>query len=372
MTQRQAPCEREVALIDAALAEPDERLGEAWRRWRERCPRLDGLSLVEHRLLPLVWRRVERAGRAEGDPDAGRLRGLARKAWFRNQHLLSEAAQAQQTLAGAGIDSGLAGGCGLLAGDIDRLGCRVHHEVDLLVDAACLPHAARLLSTRRPLRRHDQGRVSLWAPGLVPVRLQAWPGPARQVAQVPHGEHVLQVAHWPTLMTVQLRTMFSRAAPAELPPGCWVVDLALGPPKNLVQRPSDLVAALLDELTADGAWPLLQAHALAAFDALGESTPSVVQRAVHAPARRGDDAVLRALRAWPPELAHQAAGPMAWWVAQQGADPLRPAWRARLAWLRSRAADALRDMAADPARAWQRVARPRRGLQLARALVTGR
>ncbi len=98
-----------VALLD------DDRAAAAWHELRPQLD-LDTIDWDQHRLMPLVERGLRRSG--VDDPDLGRLRGIHRQSWSRNQLLLRRTAPALARLEAEGIaDGGPQGrgpGCGLL------------------------------------------------------------------------------------------------------------------------------------------------------------------------------------------------------------------------------------------------------------------
>lgn len=98
--------ERVPWLLRAALAD-GAAAADAWRRWRRLLPDLDPISGAELALVPSAFARAVAAGVA--DPDAGRLRGLQRKAALETSLALADAAQRQQELTGAGVRSAVTG-----------------------------------------------------------------------------------------------------------------------------------------------------------------------------------------------------------------------------------------------------------------------
>jgi hypothetical protein len=68
-------------LLEAATG-ASEAARAAWRGWQERNE-LDDVDFGAQRLLPLVYRHLVELG--VDDPDLGRLKGLYRHSWYRNQ-----------------------------------------------------------------------------------------------------------------------------------------------------------------------------------------------------------------------------------------------------------------------------------------------
>ncbi len=126
------PGPRHAALLHAALDEGDA-ASAAWRRWRE-AVEFDEIDEVEHRLLPLAWRNL--GERLEGDPVAGRVRGLYRMTWTRNQLLFAGAADAVRALDAEGISFLLLKGAPLCLLHYRDIGVRPMADVDVLVHPA--------------------------------------------------------------------------------------------------------------------------------------------------------------------------------------------------------------------------------------------
>ncbi|RZS91443.1 putative nucleotidyltransferase-like protein [Motilibacter rhizosphaerae] len=120
-------------LLRAALLDGDTGR-EAYAEWRRHHDPTD-LEPVSYRLLPLLYRNLERLG-VEA-PERARLQGVYRHAWYANQRLLHAAGPGLRLLAGAGIPVVLLKGAALVAtstgGDV---GVRPMEDVDVLVPAA--------------------------------------------------------------------------------------------------------------------------------------------------------------------------------------------------------------------------------------------
>ena len=122
------PDRRQRLLVLAAVA-PLEEAREAWRQWREEVD-LDAVDDASGRLLPLVWRRL--AEEAAG-PDAGRLRGCYRLAWYRNQLLFRSAGDVLRGLHDAGLETLVLKGAALALLHYDEAGSRFMVDIDILV-----------------------------------------------------------------------------------------------------------------------------------------------------------------------------------------------------------------------------------------------
>ena len=181
------PDPAELLLLRAGLWEPDRAVA-AWRRWRE-TNELDSIEHGSLRQLPLVYRNIGPRLGEEGDPDAGRLKGIYRHTWTINQIAIQAGAEALGALREAGISSLVLKGGALLHLHYPDSGARPMGDFDLAVpehrgaDAvAALREAglepasadvARLLEVRhseafRDARGHeiDLHVRLLWRPGL--------------------------------------------------------------------------------------------------------------------------------------------------------------------------------------------------------------
>lgn len=102
----------------------------AWRGWQERNE-LDDVDYGAQRLLPLVYRHLVDFG--IDDADIGRLKGLYRRAWYRNQIMFRWAAEALESLRAARLETMLLKGAALSALHYRDAGVRPMDDVDILV-----------------------------------------------------------------------------------------------------------------------------------------------------------------------------------------------------------------------------------------------
>ena len=149
-------------LLETALTDSPVRLRACWQAWRERVPDLDNLQKIEHRLLPYVWRRLHEAGLA--DTDHQRLRGIYKKTWFYNHHLLAMAARLQQELRDNGIDSVLFKGGAMMLMAYAEIGLRASSDIDLYIRPKDFPRAHRLLRARYKCGGRSDHAVQFSAP----------------------------------------------------------------------------------------------------------------------------------------------------------------------------------------------------------------
>jgi hypothetical protein len=123
------PSETDELLIRAAVEQTPSGV-DAWRRWRERVP-LDDARHEAALLLPAVYRNLSRLG--ADDPEMGRLKGLYRFAWSRNQLIFATGAKAIRALEEAGIDTLALKGAALSMLAYEDRGARQMVDFDLLV-----------------------------------------------------------------------------------------------------------------------------------------------------------------------------------------------------------------------------------------------
>lgn len=136
------PSAEQLLVLHAALDEPAPARA-AWERWRATV----GLDEIDHgsqRLLPLVYRNIG----AEGFDEevAGRLKGVYRFAWSRNQILFSRAAEAIGRLTEAGIETLVLKGASLALLSYLDAGARPMDDVDVLVPFGRIADAVEALS----------------------------------------------------------------------------------------------------------------------------------------------------------------------------------------------------------------------------------
>jgi Uncharacterised nucleotidyltransferase len=136
------PTERQELLLRAALLD-GERAITAWRSLRPELD-LDEPEFAEQRLLPLVYRQLDRNG--IDDPDLPRLRGIYRRTWYVNQLLLDRTKRALEAVQEADADPLLVSSWELPALHYADLGLRAVGRLHLLVRPELVSRAARALS----------------------------------------------------------------------------------------------------------------------------------------------------------------------------------------------------------------------------------
>lgn len=155
------PSRKQELLLRAALLDEEPALAA----WRELRPTLDIDRLEEgsFALLPLVYRRLQAAG--VEDPSLGKLRGIYRHTWSRNQLALDRLKGVLRYLERAGVEAIPVRGASTLLRYYPEIGLRPMTEFELLVRERDAGEALRLL-----------GRVG-WSPADSARRLEAsgWP-----------------------------------------------------------------------------------------------------------------------------------------------------------------------------------------------------
>jgi hypothetical protein len=128
-------------LLRAVLVQ-DPRWKEAWAQWRQSA-NLDRLEPGAFRLMPLLYKRLKSEG--VDDPWMGRLQGIYRHTWARNQMLMRDALLAANALAGAGIPVMLIKGAAMILAQYHDGGLCPAVDMDLLVPTPMAAAAVRSL-----------------------------------------------------------------------------------------------------------------------------------------------------------------------------------------------------------------------------------
>ena len=117
-------------LLKAALLSGEEAL-DAWRKWQEKIDWEDHLDQGSFRLLPLIYTNLHKQGL--DDPVMGKLKGIYRNAWSKNQTLFHEMAKVIEYLQNAGIKTMLLKGASLSLNYYKNNGARPMADIDVLV-----------------------------------------------------------------------------------------------------------------------------------------------------------------------------------------------------------------------------------------------
>src|SRR4051812_21498162 len=116
-------------LIKAAVEDGDQAIA-AWGEWKRRRS-LDEAGHAAFLILPLVYRNL--TGLSLQDPELGRIRGVYRFTWSRNQLLLHLGGIALRDLRQAGIETIVLKGAALSVSQYRDLGVRQMGDFDVLV-----------------------------------------------------------------------------------------------------------------------------------------------------------------------------------------------------------------------------------------------
>lgn len=119
-----------------------ERALQSWEDWKTLVD-FDDVDGGTVRLLPLIYRNLL-AARVQ-DPLMGKLKGIYRRAWYRNQLVFHRAANVMELMAGKGIDALLLKGPALVLQYYKDLGVRPMDDFDLLVRPAQASQAIAVL-----------------------------------------------------------------------------------------------------------------------------------------------------------------------------------------------------------------------------------
>ncbi len=127
-----APTDPQTLLLRAAL-QAGAGAADAWRAWLA-TEDLDDVSGLSFALLPLVSHNLQALGVSEGP--LGRLRGVQRQSWYKNQLRLADLAAAANALTETGLAGLVIGDAALAARIYPQPGLRPIEQLDLLVRPA--------------------------------------------------------------------------------------------------------------------------------------------------------------------------------------------------------------------------------------------
>ncbi|MFN7983229.1 MAG: nucleotidyltransferase family protein [Vicinamibacterales bacterium] len=130
------PNESQQFLLKAALLDGDEALA-ASRAWQARID-LDVVDEGSRRLLPLMYRAMQ--ARGENWSELGRLRGIYRQTWYRNNLLIGRLGSLVATLEAAGVPTMVLKGVPLALAYYGNTALRPMSDADLLVPADAAGH----------------------------------------------------------------------------------------------------------------------------------------------------------------------------------------------------------------------------------------
>jgi hypothetical protein len=156
------PDEEQRLLLRAALLQGNEALN-AWEEWKSRVD-IDRIDSGSYRILPLLYRNL--AGLGVQDPLLGKLKGVYRQAWYRNQMLLHAAAGLLEKFTSAGIETMVLKGAALVSTYYRDPGARPMVDLDVLVPAPKAMDAIHLLSDlgwksiTRPIEFYEESVIA--------------------------------------------------------------------------------------------------------------------------------------------------------------------------------------------------------------------
>jgi hypothetical protein len=122
--------EEDLEALLHAVIDPDTRWKDAWLLWRESAD-LDRLVPGAIRLLPLLYKRLK--SDQMDDPWMGRLQGIYRHTWVRNQLLLRDATHAVRAFNDADIPVMLIKGAAMILSQYHDAGLCPTADMDMLV-----------------------------------------------------------------------------------------------------------------------------------------------------------------------------------------------------------------------------------------------
>lgn len=135
------PTSYQEVLLDAILLSGDQAV-EAWQTW-QRHGDIDHLDPASLQIMPLLYWSLARQG--VDDPLMGKLKGIYRMAWSRNQWLTSRVLPALQALHEQGIPMMLLKGAALNVLYGEEHGIRLIGDVDILVPKSDAQRAVSVL-----------------------------------------------------------------------------------------------------------------------------------------------------------------------------------------------------------------------------------
>ena len=137
------PTPQQESLLRAALLQSDDALS-AWEDWKASA-NIDELDLGSFRLLPLLYRNLSR--RRTADALMGKLKGIYRQTWYKNQLLFREIALVLNAFQLAGIETLVLKGAALSVLYYKDMGLRPMKDFDVLVRLKDKDRALQLMQT---------------------------------------------------------------------------------------------------------------------------------------------------------------------------------------------------------------------------------
>lgn len=135
------PTAHQELLLRAALGRGED-ARSAWEEWK-RAVNIDEADWGSYRLLPLVYRNLQQLG--VQDALMGKLKGVHRNTWYKNQLLFDLLGKILTAFHGAGLQTLALKGAALIPLHYKDYGLRAMNDTDLLVPPAAAPRALELL-----------------------------------------------------------------------------------------------------------------------------------------------------------------------------------------------------------------------------------
>ena len=136
------PNDWQETLLDA-IASADSVAVAAFRRWSGRPLREEDFDAGTRRLLPLVYHRMQALGVT--DPMMGRLKGMYRRAWYKNNAVFHASAPVVALLESNGVPTLLLKGAPLAVTYYDKIALRPMADIHIMVPPAQALAAIALL-----------------------------------------------------------------------------------------------------------------------------------------------------------------------------------------------------------------------------------
>jgi hypothetical protein len=141
----------QLPLMEACLLRDPEAARRAWKKWKELVD-LDDLDPSSFRIMSLAYRRMVDLG--IDDPDAGRIKGLYRYHWTRNQIAWRGKDRIVRRLEEMGVDTLLLKGAALSRTVYAEPATRGMHDLDILVPVPAAVAAMELLKEEGWVAQH--------------------------------------------------------------------------------------------------------------------------------------------------------------------------------------------------------------------------
>ena len=139
------PTPQQELLLRAALLPSDAALS-AWETWQASA-NIEDIDPGSHRLLPLLYRNLSRCGSAS--PLMGKLKGVYRQTWYKNQLLFRDMGQVLDAFRQSGIQTLVLKGAALNVLYYRESGLRPMQDLDVLVRLSDKDQALELMKTLR-------------------------------------------------------------------------------------------------------------------------------------------------------------------------------------------------------------------------------